>query len=111
MLCSHGYEILCTCTDVYSCDVHRPKDSVAALKKRFSGAGKNFHVINLTLTVLETCVKNCGHRFHVKVAQKDFLSELVRVINPKVCLALQWLGDGIGRQSVAEVIKINGRVK
>ena len=65
--------------------VRRPKEAVAALKKRFSGAGKNFHIVNLTLTVLETCVKNCGHRFHVKIAQKDFLSELVKTINPKVC--------------------------
>lgn len=66
--------------------VFSPKEAVAALKKRFSGAGKNFHVVNLTLTVLETCVKNCGNRFHVKIAQRDFLSELVKVINPKVWL-------------------------
>ena len=73
--------------------VRRPKESVAALKKRLSGAGKNFHVVNLTLTVLETCVKNCGQRFHVKIAQKDFLSELVKIINPKVCLELYKIGD------------------
>lgn len=33
--------------------------------------------------VLETCVKNCGRKFHIQVAQKDFLQELIRVISPK----------------------------
>lgn len=34
--------------------------------------------------VLETCVKNCGHRFHVLVANRDFIdSVLVKVISPK----------------------------
>ena len=32
---------------------------------------------------LETCVKNCGRRFHNNVANKDFLGELVKVIGPK----------------------------
>lgn len=60
-----------------------PKDAVVAMRKRFTGNTKNFHIINLTLTVLETAVKNCGLRLHVKVAQKDFLNDLTRVINPK----------------------------
>lgn len=34
--------------------------------------------------MLETCVKNCGHRFHVLVANRDFIdSVLVKVISPK----------------------------
>lgn len=34
--------------------------------------------------VLETCVKNCGHRFHVLVANRDFIdSVLVKIISPK----------------------------
>ena len=34
--------------------------------------------------VLETCVKNCGYRFHVLVANRDFIdSVLVKVISPK----------------------------
>ncbi|XP_057570575.1 TOM1-like protein 2 isoform X4 [Hippopotamus amphibius kiboko] len=38
----------------------------------------------LALTVLETCVKNCGHRFHVLVASRDFIdSVLVKIISPK----------------------------
>jgi len=33
--------------------------------------------------LLETCVKNCGKRFHLHIATKDFLNDLVKVINPK----------------------------
>ena len=34
--------------------------------------------------VLETCVKNCGHRFHVLIAKKDFLDDFTRVLSLKV---------------------------
>lgn len=38
----------------------------------------------LSLQVLETCVKNCGHRFHVHVANRDFMDGvLVKIIAPK----------------------------
>lgn len=38
----------------------------------------------LSLQVLETCVKNCGHRFHVQVANRDFMDGvLVKIIAPK----------------------------
>ncbi|CAG5897723.1 unnamed protein product, partial [Menidia menidia] len=60
-----------------------PKDAMRALKKRLSG-NKNFREIMLALTVLETCVKNCGHRFHIQVANRDFIDGvLVKIISPK----------------------------
>ncbi|XP_052524206.1 target of Myb1 membrane trafficking protein isoform X2 [Tympanuchus pallidicinctus] len=60
-----------------------PKDAFRAIKKRIVG-NKNFHEVMLALTVLETCVKNCGHRFHILVASQDFVeSVLVRTILPK----------------------------
>ncbi|XP_053273820.1 target of Myb1 membrane trafficking protein isoform X2 [Pleuronectes platessa] len=60
-----------------------PKDAVKALKKRIVG-NKNFREIMLALTVLEACVKNCGHRFHVLVASQEFVEGvLVRSILPK----------------------------
>ena len=34
--------------------------------------------------MLETCVKNCGHRFHVLLAKKELMDELVKILNPKV---------------------------
>ncbi|KAK2557186.1 TOM1-like protein 2 [Acropora cervicornis] len=69
--------------DVINESEEGPKDASKAIKKRLSG-NKNFKSVLLTLTVLETCVKNCGHRFHAVVAKKDFLDELVKVLNPKV---------------------------
>ncbi|XP_004453306.2 TOM1-like protein 2 isoform X1 [Dasypus novemcinctus] len=60
-----------------------PKDAIRALKKRLNG-NRNYREVMLALTVLETCVKNCGHRFHVLVASRDFIdSVLVRIISPK----------------------------
>ncbi|XP_038163237.1 target of Myb protein 1-like isoform X2 [Cyprinodon tularosa] len=60
-----------------------PRDAVKAIKKRIVG-NKNFREIMLALTVLETCVKNCGHRFHVLVASQEFVEGvLVRIILPK----------------------------
>ncbi|XP_026116533.1 target of Myb protein 1 isoform X1 [Carassius auratus] len=59
------------------------KDAVKALKKRIVG-NKNFREVMLALTVLEMCVKNCGHRFHVYVCSREFVEGvLVRAILPK----------------------------
>ncbi|KAJ3614984.1 hypothetical protein NHX12_018553 [Muraenolepis orangiensis] len=35
------------------------------------------------LTLLETCMKNCGKRFHTEVAKFRFLNELIKVVSPK----------------------------
>lgn len=60
-----------------------PRDAVKAIKKRITGS-KHFGEIMMALTVLEACVKNCGHRFHVLVTSQDFVEGvLVRCILPK----------------------------
>ncbi|XP_008564453.1 PREDICTED: TOM1-like protein 2 isoform X2 [Galeopterus variegatus] len=60
-----------------------PKDAIRALKKRLNG-NRNYREVMLALTVLETCVKNCGHRFHILVANRDFIdSVLVKIISPR----------------------------
>lgn len=60
-----------------------PKDAMRALKKRLTG-NKNYREVMLALTVLETCVKNCGHRFHIQVANRDFIDGvMVKIISPK----------------------------
>nr|XP_046161327.1 target of Myb protein 1-like isoform X3 [Oncorhynchus gorbuscha] len=60
-----------------------PRDSYKAIKKRIVG-NKNFREVMLALTVLEACVKNCGHRFHVLVSTREFVEGvLVRSILPK----------------------------
>ncbi|XP_066520780.1 ADP-ribosylation factor-binding protein GGA1 [Hoplias malabaricus] len=35
------------------------------------------------LTALETCMKNCGKRFHNEVGKFRFLNELIKVVSPK----------------------------
>ncbi|KAK2815720.1 hypothetical protein Q5P01_026187 [Channa striata] len=35
------------------------------------------------LTVLETCMQNCGKRFHSEVGKFRFLNELIKVVSPK----------------------------
>lgn len=61
-----------------------PKDAVRAIRRRLQqNAGKNYTVVMYTLTVLETCVKNCGKRFHSHITQKDFVQDLVKLIGPK----------------------------
>lgn len=61
-----------------------PRDAVRAIRKLLQlHTGKDQATLLSTLTVLETCVKNCGRRFHVVVCTKDFIQELVRVISPK----------------------------
>ncbi|XP_035383949.1 target of Myb protein 1 isoform X2 [Electrophorus electricus] len=59
------------------------KDAVRAIKKRIVG-NKNCREVMLALSVLEACVKNCGHRFHVLVSSREFVEGvLVRTILPK----------------------------
>ncbi|KAJ8912954.1 hypothetical protein NQ315_000009 [Exocentrus adspersus] len=61
-----------------------PRDAIKAIRKRLSqNAGKNYTVVMYTLTILETCVKNCGKKFHILVCNKEFIQELVKLIGPK----------------------------
>ena len=49
-----------------------------------SGSLGGYLLPSLPHQVLETCVKNCGHRFHILVANRDFIdSVLVKIISPK----------------------------
>ncbi|KAA0725299.1 TOM1-like protein 2 [Triplophysa tibetana] len=60
-----------------------PKDAMKAVKKRLNG-NKNYREVMLTLTVLETCVKNCGYRFHALITTRDFIDGvMVKIISPK----------------------------
>uniref|UniRef100_A0A0N5AD66 VHS domain-containing protein n=1 Tax=Syphacia muris TaxID=451379 RepID=A0A0N5AD66_9BILA len=60
------------------------RDAIRAIKKRLhTQMCKNNAIVCYALTVLETCVKNCDHRFHELVMSKDFVNELVKLIGPK----------------------------
>ncbi|XP_072299585.1 target of Myb1 membrane trafficking protein isoform X4 [Eucyclogobius newberryi] len=69
--------------DVVNTAEEGPRDAVRAIKKRVVG-NKNFKEVMMTLTVLETCVKNCGFKLHVLVTTRDFIEGvLVRAIIPR----------------------------
>ncbi|XP_068177652.1 ADP-ribosylation factor-binding protein GGA3a isoform X2 [Antennarius striatus] len=52
------------------------------------------------LTVLETCMKNCGQRFHNEVGKFRFLNELIKVISPK------YLGEKVSERVKTKVIEM-----
>ncbi|XP_018372228.1 PREDICTED: TOM1-like protein 2 isoform X1 [Trachymyrmex cornetzi] len=61
-----------------------PKDAIKAIKRRLNqAAGKNYTIVMYTLTVLETCVKNCGKRFHALACSREFVQDLFKLIGPK----------------------------
>ncbi|CAK1544956.1 unnamed protein product [Leptosia nina] len=70
--------------DIINTSADGPKDAIKAIRKRLTqSAGKNYTIVMYSLTVLESCVKNCGRSFHVLVCSKEFISELVKLIGPK----------------------------
>ena len=57
-----------------------PTEAVKAIKRRLhQSMGKNLNskTALFTLTLLETCVKNCVREFRVLVCSRDFVEELV----------------------------------
>ncbi|MEQ2260351.1 E3 ubiquitin-protein ligase tom1, partial [Xenotaenia resolanae] len=80
---SEDWELNMEICDIVNSSEEGPRDAVRAIKKRIV-ANKNFKEIVLALTVLETCVKNCGYRFHILVTTRDFIEGvLVRSIIPR----------------------------
>lgn len=66
--------------DIINNSADGPRDAIKAIRKRLTqSAGKNYTIVMYSLTVLESCVKNCGRGFHVMVCNKEFISELVSI--------------------------------
>ncbi|KAI1725613.1 VHS domain-containing protein [Ditylenchus destructor] len=60
------------------------RDAIRAIRKRLQlQIGKNNAIVMYTLTLLETCVKNCNQRFKALVCQKDFVNDMVKLIGAK----------------------------
>uniref|UniRef100_A0A0N5BP26 VHS domain-containing protein n=1 Tax=Strongyloides papillosus TaxID=174720 RepID=A0A0N5BP26_STREA len=70
--------------DIINTTTDGGKDAIRAIKKRLnSEMSKNNAIVMYTLTVLETCVKNCGIHFRTLVCCKEFVNELIKLIGPK----------------------------
>lgn len=67
--------------DILNRDPGQAKDVVKGVKKRLGN--KNSKVQLLTLTLLETLIKNCGDVVHMHVAEKDILHEMVKMVKKK----------------------------
>ncbi|XP_004700296.1 ADP-ribosylation factor-binding protein GGA1 [Echinops telfairi] len=52
------------------------------------------------LTVLETCMKSCGKRFHDEVGKFRFLNELIKVVSPK------YLGSRTSEKVRSKVVEL-----
>ncbi|XP_030757774.1 TOM1-like protein 2 [Sitophilus oryzae] len=83
-LASENWALNMEICDIINETEEGPKDAIKAIRKRLNqNAGKNYTVVMYTLTILETCVKNCGKRFHVLACSKDFVQELVKLLSPR----------------------------
>ncbi|KAL3617398.1 hypothetical protein CASFOL_037719 [Castilleja foliolosa] len=67
--------------DIVNSNQMLAKDVVKAVKKRL--LHKNPRVILLSLTLLETMVKNCGDFVHFQIAERNILPEMVKIVRKK----------------------------
>ncbi|XP_065066103.1 target of Myb1 membrane trafficking protein-like [Rhopilema esculentum] len=82
ILPSEDWALFIEICDIINDTEEGAKDAVKAIKKRLSNK-KDYKSLMYTLTLLESCVKNCGNRFHVIVANKDVLGDLTKILTPK----------------------------
>ncbi|XP_063681033.1 target of Myb1 membrane trafficking protein-like isoform X2 [Bolinopsis microptera] len=58
-----------------------PQQAVKAIRARLQQ--RDGVIVDNVLTLLDTLVKNCGRRFHLLIATRDFMCDLIRLVSPR----------------------------
>lgn len=70
--------ILAAC-DLVNGSEQGPKDAIRAIRRKLQDKEDSV-TLSMTMTVLESLVKNCGLRFHVELTNRAFLHELRQLL-------------------------------
>lgn len=75
---SEDWQSILECCDFLSAQQSRPLDCLRSILKRMSHPHPNVSIQAIIL--LDACVSNCGKKFHLEVASREFLAEARRLL-------------------------------